>query len=388
MPTARHRVKSEAFPQVGSSYWRIRTPKTVQGSVDYLTSYVCDDVVGNYPNPNGFNSSQQHRQAIAILNGQKFVVIGGNPILDKEYANFPSTVYALGTLPSSWAPTSLELQSKAFDVQVGTNLSAPHVSVPTAIGELKDLPSLVKDWGGNLLKKAAKAHLSWRWAIKPMMSDFRKLLDFRRAVSRRYAQINRLAAGQAVHMRFGLGTTSVTTPLSNIAIESSLGEVITCGRIQIDSTSTWGTCLWKPSTLSFGVIPSTDEARLKQAYRLTYGITGFESASAAWELLPWSWFVDWFAPLGDSISLLNNTLQLTAGSYCIMRKSVSQVTYNLISGPSWVQVFLQPNATWGVRRQRFALTASQAPVAVPSLTPLLDSGKWSILASLAAVRGR
>lgn len=368
---------------VGSSYWRTRVPSTQTKSNTAWDVQTTDDVVGNYPNPNGFYSITRTRGPVCLLSGQKYLTTPPYS-LDKEYAGAPCTWSANATDPPSWSPSSLELGNFAFEVKERTNPSRPHVSVPTIIGELKDIPSLVRKHGDSLLKRVADSHLTWRWAVRPMLSDVWKMLIFLDAFEERARQIKNLSNAGKSSSRVGLGSTAVTTSLTDVVIESTLGEVITCGRTQTITTHTWGSCRWKTTDLSY--IPVSKRHRNQLVNRLMYGITSYESLAATWELLPWSWFADWFFGIGDMISANNNTLQLTSGSFCIMRTGTCRVDYHVKSKPAWVTCSSLPRPSLTVKKQRFVSALAVPPL--PSLAPLVTADKWLILASLFAVKAK
>lgn len=368
----------------GNSYWRIRTPTTEVSSSSILDVQECSDTIGNRPNPNGLLITKRMRGPIGLLSGKKFMTIAPYS-LDKEYSSYPVAFVVNAPLPPTWSPSTLELANHSFTVKEATNPSKPHVSVPTIIGELKDLPSLVRDWGGSLLRKAAKGNLTWRWAVRPMMSDIRKILDFQRAVDQRMRELNRLSSAGYVSKRYNLGSTTSVVNDTNVVVESTLSEIVTCGRMHVTTTKTWGSCRWKTSS-AFPIVPKSNDARRKLAYRLTSGITGYESLAATWELLPWSWFVDWFGGIGDMISAGNNTLGLLPGSFCIMRTGETYTHYHLVSKPSWVTFSGLPSTQRSVKKQRFVSALTVPPL--PSLTPLVSADKWLILASLAALKGK
>ncbi len=369
---------------VGSTYWRSRVPQTVAVSYAGVKAESCTDVVGNKAGVNPFHLLDTTRGPPFLLNGKEYMTV--SPFaLNRAYDNCPLFTQN-APAPAVWAPSLLELGNHAFSVQEQSNPSKPHVSLPTMIGELKDVPSLVKGFGDSLLKQARRSNLTWRWAVRPMMGDIRKLLDFMDAFDKKAAQIKKLSETGWLHTRVGLGSTSTTVALSNQTLESSLGVLVTASRQQTTTYRTWGTCRWKTTTLTSLPSVGDESGRLMLARRLTFGITSYETLAAAWELLPWSWFADWFTQTGTMISAMNNTLQLTAGTFCIMRTGTIRIDYHVLSKPSWVSCFSLPMPSQTTRKQRFVAFLAAPPV--PSLTPLMSADKWSILTSLAAVRAR
>jgi hypothetical protein len=280
----------------------------------------------------------------------------------------------------------LEQQNFAWEVLAETNPSLPYVSVPTAIGELKDLPDLVRDWGGSLLKKVAKGHLSWRWAIKPMIRDITMLMDFRSAVDKRIRELVNLRDKGFVRKRAGLGKSEdLDEGTSEITIESTLGWYTGWRDIKYKQ-KVWGTVQWNVDPTF--VLPRTDEGLARFAKRLTFGITTYEALATAWELLPWSWMIDWFVGIGDTISAYNNTIPMTHSRICIMQYTKSESSWRAL-GEGASSTWIHHHGNMFKRHEelrRFANISPFLPFSVTTTVPFLDKGKWSILGALAVLR--
>lgn len=319
---------------------------------------------------------------VPYLYGQRFQ----SGVLEREFIGYPIGNHALN-IPDPrvilGSVTNAELIEDAWTILSKTNPSQAHVSVPTALGELKDIPSLVKGWGDGLLKAAAKGNLSWRWAIKPMISDVRKLADFTNAANKRLRELKKLRDGKTLRKRCSLGTRTEESGPTRELIHSN-GASLYGQRREFAHQTKWGSCEWKLSPDSN--LPQYSDADLKRFNkRVMLGITSHGALETAWELCPWSWFVDWFSNVGDIISATNNTVGCTWGRICVMRHSNAWRTYDFDPAGS---------ATWPTfsgwynlrmeRKERWP-TYPAIPFPLPSL-PLIDGGKFSILLSLAALR--
>lgn len=276
-----------------------------------------------------------------------------------------------------------ELNELAWTILAKTNPSRPHVGVPAALGELRDLPNLVRGWGRGYLRTAAQANLSWKFGIAPMLGDIRKLFEFTSAVNKRLEQLRKLRDGKVLRTRCHLGTNEIVED-HGVQLLHSEGCQISAHSVTTHSYEMWGTAEWK--LLPTSDLPHMDDAEMKfLAQRLVTGITSHGMLETAWELLPWSWLVDWFSNVGTMLTATNNTVGCTWGRICVMRHSRSVRTYdaNSLSKPSWVTL-----DGWftsiGERKERFP-TYPVIPVPLPSL-PIIDGGKLSILLSLAALR--
>lgn len=343
----------------------------------------CQDTVGNWKSSNAFLSVRRDTQ-LMTFNGVKFISGG---IKTKQLQNCPSDYNPAEPDPSGVFPdlSTIDLSNLAWSSLAATNPNVPHVSVPTFLAELKDVPMLMKDWGGSLLRKVAKGHLTWRWALKPMISDISKMVQFSDAVNQRFTWLTRMRDGDGkLRRKATLRSNSRNSTPTTVSLKSN-GATIFGQRTVTYTEKVWCTVQWK---LAHGAsIPNPSPELVNLARRLTYGITTHEALATLWEIMPWSWFADWFLGIGTVIAATNNTVPLTWGDICLMRTTTGTAncvpTASVDSGwcfPSG------PHRQTQVVKQRF-LPSPVLPF-TPSLLPIVDGGKWSILGSLAVLRGK
>jgi hypothetical protein len=340
----------------------------------------CLDTVGNFPKPNPLDLS---------------IVTVKRPNLDGELWSGSNLIRKLVSYPIDLVPAPPDPRSKfpvfdeidrsslAWDLLSRTNISQPHISVPTFVGELKDLPSLVRGWGSNLLSKIAKGHLTWRWAVRPMIGDIRKLLMFQAAVNRRCLDLSIMRVQRYVKRKASLDGQTITEGPVSVFAHTSSGFTAKYDRTRTFTSKVWGSVKWKldPSV----VLPELDSELYNYAWRLTFGITTHELLATLWELTPWSWFIDWFTGIGKIIAATNNTIKATWAELCIMRTSLCRETFVKTTGwPAWCTTD-SDNTQTHERKERWPSTPL-LPF-IPSLRPLVSLKAWSILASLAALRG-
>lgn len=340
----------------------------------------------------GFNGNREGANALSIyhittelpfLNGQRY---SGSGVLEREFIGFPiGNGGSALTDPRTvfGTPSIAELNNDAWEILSKTNPSRPHVNVPQALAELKDIPKLVKGWGDGLLSAAAKGNLSWRWAVKPMISDVQKLANFVRAANKRLAQLRKLRDGKTIRTRCNLGTQIVSSGPTRILIHSE-GAALYAQRRIVSHFNKWGSAEWK--LLPDSNLPNLSDADLDRFNkRVALGITAHGVLETAWELVPWSWFIDWFSNVGDMLAATNNTVGCTWGRICVMRTSETRTTYDFdpVGSDTWPVFSGWYNCRFQ-RKERWP-TYPIVPVPLPSL-PILDGGKLSILLSLAALR--
>lgn len=281
-------------------------------------------------------------------------------------------------------PSALEKNNLAWEILAETNPGQAHVSIPQFVAEMKDIPGLFRDWGGSLMRRVARGHLSWRWAIKPLVSDLTKMLDFTRAVDERIKWLESLRERRQLRRRVSLGSEEYTAPTQKDILVHSERVLLYMDRTTTYRYKQWGSVTWK---LAPGVVlPTTNEDMRKYAYRLAHGLTTWNAVLTTWELLPWSWLVDWFAGVGQTLQAYNNSIPVNWTNIGLMRTTTSQSTYVTSDGhpvPAWLSLSGFP-AEKETRKDRWSIS----PILPFSITtvPLITQGKWSILLSLAALR--
>lgn len=272
---------------------------------------------------------------------------GGGP-LDIRHITTSGT-YALNGRPDSWTVTN-QRQASAWPMigvvantfaaelpVVGpsdaflsaqlvslTNPSRPVVDVPVFVAELGDIPKLFAQATGSLVKKVAKGHLTANFALRPLLADLLDMLDNAKNINDRMKELNAL-------QRKGLSRTRNLWSGSNSSFDtlSVSSSPIWCGvtmrRTKMTTVKVWGHVKWKPD----GSFPTTDDAMLRAAYRAIYGLT--IDLSTAWELIPFSWLIDYFSNLGDLLKGSRNVVGASHGPSLIMRHTRTEASGLIIS---------------------------------------------------------
>lgn len=319
---------------------------------DQLASYKnCQDVIDGTRNDHPLTILSVERRKAGRLNGTLF----GNPAYDDW---IPEGAYASDHL-NLGIP---HLSTMGATALARTNPNRPVVSLPLAIGELKDLPGLLKYvWKDLIRNKQVKknfhnqvgnAYLAGIYGIAPMLSDALKLSDFTGHVDRRAKELKRLYSNGGLKRRAVLSTDSKDDS-GYVYLDTITGNVIWGWRKQKTVAQTWATVRWLPT--SQPPTGSSDEKYRKMARGLVLGLSSsfsrnslrngtaarndfWSDASDAWNLMPWSWMVDWFANTGDFLDAHRNTIPATSTKLNVMRQTGTDTYYTGINYPSSVQV--------------------------------------------------
>lgn len=418
---SRSRSYDHRLGNTGTLYRRLvgDTNSTVQVG----ENATCSDTVSQWNTANSLTIVKQDRQ-VGVLDGENYV--GG--VLQTKFTHYPCDYHpvpdpVLGQFP---IPNSTELNNWAWKIKAKTNPSSSSFSIPTYVGELRDIPQLVNGWGQGLIHSVAKGYLSWRWAIAPLINELSTLWTLTDELNRRMLQLEKLSSGGYLKRRVRLGTASSQTVSATIAVQSA-GAFVYAKRISDFMKKTWGSAQWKLSTdigdenlwhtaREFRAIKGPGRRRIYDylkfkgnskefkrlhkrsspklpidkryewlAVDLALGLTEWELVETLWELTPWSWLVDWFFGLGTILKATNNSLGLECSKICYMRTLTSRTRYiPQPGGAAWVTLS-GPYYEQEIRKERYPNLTPGIPV-VLSAAPLFSASHWSIIGSLSAVK--
>jgi len=204
---------------------------------------------------------------------------------------------------------------------------------------MKDLPRLVKDAGNvalrvkkrsailkknKRLKEAADTYLAYKFAITPLISDVQNMVNWQNHAERRMEELDKLYSGKGMRRRINVWSDVRETQQGQVPVESGLSIVFTCRVRTVTEGRRWITLRWKPtSKRPF----SNDKEKQSLANSLVFGLNAQSLTSTAWNLLPWSWMIDWFTNMGDYIASGNNAVPAQAVSRCVMTHTRTTATW-------------------------------------------------------------
>lgn len=351
---------------------------TVTGWADVGLQRVTDDVVGRLDGDNTFHSTLKETW-VPRINGTGLST-QGEPLV--VFDNYPLDAHPDPQMSDTIG--SIEMIELVVGLLAKTNPGTSGMSLPTFVGELRDLPGLVHGYGKTLIKSLASAHLSWRWAVRPMVNDLLCLWKFMESAERRFVMLRRLQASGTLRRRIVLKSSKRQTE-ANLILQSD-GALIRGTRKTLYTNKVWGTVRWKllPGASAF---PTLSATKLYELAALTeMGLaSSFELLGTAWELMPWSWMIDWFVKCQDYIKALNNTIPVVPTRVNVMYTSTSKSTYTYTWFPSWVSLS-GTHYEAEISKHRVPWDQELLPETPVLGLPVLKAGQWSILASLQANR--
>lgn len=272
---------------------------------------------------------------------------------------------------SSWAATNGAAR---------TNPSRPYVDLPVSIGELHEIPMLIRDAGRSFLRRAASANIKYQFGIAPLAGDIAKLMNFEDQVSRRIKEVERLVA------KGGLRRTVVIGTYSN---SGDLKRVVQSNGVFIEPTFQWNKtvvvkvhCRWKPSVSMQSLHMAGHRRALVE--RALLGLGAFHgdigtAVSQAWELIPFSWLADYMGNIGQYLSTFRNTIPSELHKCLVMENST--LKYECASWGGGGTTTMSGIVVTANSKTRFPGTIAPA-----AHFPFLSGRQVGILGSLAVLR--
>lgn len=302
--------------------------------------------------------------------GHKFSIENVNMIGEaawREPGNYGDFGY-----PSLEAVTDLNMMASQQLQRM--NPSRPDVSIPVFLGELRDLPSQIYDSGKQALRSTSG--IGVKFGILPMARDVANLVRLSDLTDRRLKMLKRLfkepSPGREPGMRVRKRIRSRRT--------SSAPTILRWDGVPLSRTSctayeeVWTSTRWVPNK-SYNV-PSLAGGLEGEALRLTLGLGATKDlggyAADTWELLPWSWFADWFGNFSEHIDQHLNQGVATSTVVWLMQRRFAQYTASSLG-------------SGGSQKQTLSMESKQRFMVLPHFEmtmPLLSAGQVSILSDL------
>jgi len=129
-------------------------------------------------------------------------------------------------------------------------------------------------------------------------------------------------------------------------------------------------------------LPLNDSNLQSYARSLALGLNSGTMVDTVWNLLPWSWLINWFSNVDEIVSLTQNSLGSHPENVRLMRHTTSTRTYTSCSdGPITCSSALFFNES----KHRWIPSAAISPKA---RLPVIDTGGLAILVSLLTLKLR
>jgi len=311
------------------------------------------------PNPD-FSDQAAFNHAVAISNPSRPEVLTGAFLF--ELRDLPKLYHLAAGIENFLQGIG---RISKFNHQIDGAVSAEWV-----LQQLK--PSLGN--GIHHSRKLAVANLTIQFGIVPMIADIKSMLDVAMNFERRRREINQLYSGRGLRRKVNIGSPKIVESSVFTTLYSSEGLIFQTSVLKKSWRKTWVTLRWKPNN------PSTLPPLDVELWRTMMGLTPSHILSTAWELLPWTWFMDYFSNTGDVIGGLTNSMNAHLVMGALMHETRQSqhhdsVTVTKSSGKSVVL------SAGRASRHTKLRTPMNLVSAAPTL-PIISANQLSILSSL------
>jgi hypothetical protein len=283
----------------------------------------------------------------------------------------------------SHLPTSL-----VVDTEYATHLRArtnPSRSGPTDLGvnlldmnhKLEVLQTLKAEVDhfkpfARYLRYGSKKYLEYQFMIAPLVTDITKVIAFSDAVQKRVKELERLTGKRGLRRTIDLDANVAQETVYGGLVQS-FGTTISAQFTKRTSHVTRGHARWEGGNLSI----KSPADRLAIAQRAVYGLA--IDPSTAWNILPWSWFVDWFSNAGELIESHRNLLDTRMTVSAIMHDIQTRTNSDWLA-PTSSDVVMTPIKVMYKTKSRVLV-----PDAIEFSMPILNGFHAGILGSITAL---
>ena len=321
-----------------------------------MTNDVCNDTVGNPSNDNTLQIKSIDFSGFFHIKGESTnPLYSGSRCLDF----CPSELYPIlweNNIPHGM----MGLDQAATKLLSRSNPSRPGVTPLTLIQDLVEIPRMLRDVGKLIkaphkhlsVKELANKNLAVQFGWLPLISDLKSVTELGSTIEKRKSELQHLYSGRGLRRRITLDRSHNQDSLSGYCGVGPFTTSYTNDRMGV--AEMWGVAHWKPTEVPR--IRPSDRDLLKKAIQLASGMTVEGLFDGAWDLIPWSFLVDYFTDVHGFVLAHGNTVPATFSHGTIM---VHQKTYNGIGidcppgydggqGPVLYEQkerFLCPNAT-------------------------------------------
>lgn len=294
-------------------------------------------------------------------------------VFAKDYVTgwYANSIAGCSEFPSA-IPGMLTNGEIATKVLASTNPSKAHVDLPTYVAELKDIPQLLQR-EGRLIRRLATTNLKYQFGIAPLVKDIVGMLDFSDQVQKRTQELAKMYTS-GIRRKRNVSSGHLSQGPWVLTENSEYVGMVT----QNFSVKQWAYVKWYPTTKG---VPTLSEMRA-QARRAVMGLT--VDLSTLWELMPWSWFIDYFGNVGEYLQATRNIVGHRHGPVQVM-------TYRKLETSKTAADYLVNN------RRRFRCSAASSSVewksrrkvsnaTLSASLPFLSGKQLSILGSIGVTR--
>lgn len=318
---ARTRTRTRTSSQ--GSLWRRGNPPTVYGPWPVKTTgWECKDFIqktkredGSTP-PSDLSLFKQEHQPLSY---DYRLVSNIDDITYDIATSLPCLTFGdgLGFIsPATWLElegSDAQLTSKLL---ANTNPFRYKVSVPIMAVELLEAATLFKIALNNLFTIVGSQHLNYVFGWKQMIRDVRQLAKITTEIEHRIKEFNSLIKKGGLRRKIKLASGSKSFVSGSATVWSTHGLSFLGHYECTVKTKVWGSVRWKPARGK--EIELSKLSAFNEATKIVFDLKT-PDYSTIWEMIPFSWLVDYFLNVGDTLQAIENTDLVLPYDICIMK---------------------------------------------------------------------
>lgn len=268
-----------------------------------------------------------------------------------------------------------------------SNPNSPMVDVPLFLFELREVPSMLMDVGNlklgrptskKITKGSAEGFLAYNFGWLPFIGDLFSLMSLARDWEERARFLN---GNRGRRTKVRLARQSHSQDLAGDITIPGYNHLVWYPNLYTkrDTLDVWATYTeeWVGDDLPTDAFADTS---------LSTGLGKGANPETLWNIVPWSWLIDYFANIGDVMASLRGQIPYELRNFSVMAHSNRKITGNLSEtfGPSYSSsglTFTNAKFSWERKQRRVSAVAS------PHIRfqPLLTGRQTAILGALATV---
>lgn len=269
------------------------------------------------------------------------------------------------------------------------NPNRPALDLPLFLFELKDFPRMLRDLGRVLQKKVRPSdvpggHLAYSFGWAPLLRDLRSLLDLESSLRRHLNNLRSVRNGKRIRRSLGtLDKSRVrTTTKSPITSNGSYTLWVDC-LYDLKQESWFTAHIVTPDAAAIDALLADDRSgQIRHLLGLRPSQIG---AATLWDMIPWSWLIDYFANVGSFLEARRGSIPFRLERLNIMthQKITEYSEVNPSSSSIYRKLsYVSHKFEKEYKGRRFYI----APTARLTFKAGLTNGQKSILASLVTAR--
>lgn len=243
-------------------------------------------------------------------------------VLEEAVTDYSGTIAVNSTLYKARGTGARTAENNLLAVEIlsRTNPFRTDYSIPVAIKELTDVSSMFRFVGKTFSSFIGGSYLNYKFGWDQFFKDMSDIRGAVRSISKRIREFDSLNEHGGLRRKVALGAKEIKGLTASKFIQSTL-SLRTAGDVTLDaSIRYWGSVRWVPKSKFSDVLRVLDEKdkallALDQVFDL-----GELNAESLWNMIPFSWVIDYFFAVSDFLSVLRGQDYIEPHDLCIMRQ--------------------------------------------------------------------